>query len=130
MSASDDENSGLQIEQDLRKYSYDLTQKLTYFVISAELVFCGYMLLNTDKLKGLQNVSSLYLVTGVAALTGILWRFCYNQTYHNNAHKTSNNPCLVKFQICVYWIYVGLSLISLIWALVAGFNFIELSTKV
>ena len=67
-----------------RKHSYELTQKLTYYVISVELVFCGYMLLNAKMLTGLQGASYLFVVAGIAALFGILWRFFYNQTYHNN----------------------------------------------
>ena len=72
-----------------RQHSYELTQKLTYFVISIELVFCGYMLLNAEKLSGMKSANYLFLFCGIAALLGILWRFLYNQTYHDRIHGTN-----------------------------------------
>lgn len=42
-------------EQTERLYSYDLIQKLTFFVISIELIFCGYILLNAKKLSGIEG---------------------------------------------------------------------------
>jgi hypothetical protein len=58
-----------------RQYSYDLVQKLTYFIVSAELVTCGYILLNADNLIGIKSLNYLFLLCGFAAITGILWRF-------------------------------------------------------
>lgn len=114
-----------------KKHSYELTQKLTYYVISVELVFCGYMLLNAKTLIGLKGASYLFVASGVAALFGILWRFFYNQTYHNNAHGIYNrtHQISVYSQLIVYWVYVFLSIVSLIWALVAGFNYLEISNS-
>ena len=86
------------------------------------------MLLNAKMLTGLQGASYLFVVAGIAALFGILWRFFYNQTYHNNAHGIYNriNQISCHLQIVVYWIYVVLSIASFLWALVAGFNYLEI----
>lgn len=120
----------LQARQQLfafRQHSYDLTQQLTYFVISIELIFCGYMLLNAEKLVGIQGASYLFATTGIAAFFGIFWRFFYNQTYHNNAHGVHGrlHKIACHFQIVCYWIYVALSISSFFWALSAGFVYLE-----
>lgn len=111
-----------------RQHSYELTQKLTYFVISAELVFCGYLLLNVDKLTGVKGVSYLFAVCGAAAFFGIFWRFCYNQTYHDRAHGVREGH-LHNFtrhmQTVCYNIYVVLSILTFLWGLVAGFNYLH-----
>lgn len=115
----------------LRQHSYELTQKLTYFVISIELVFCGYMLLNADKLSSMQGASYLFGTCGIAAFFGILWRFFYNQTYHNDAHGIKgflHNLSSYSQTVC-YWIYVGLSMIAFVWAMVAGFNYLNVAAK-
>ncbi len=84
------------INQEARHYSYDLVQKLTFFVISIELIFCGYMLLNADRFGSIKYSSYLFLLSGSAAIFGIFWRFCYNQTNHEESHQTHN--CLLKFR--------------------------------
>lgn len=110
-----------------RQHSYELTQKLTYFVISVELVFCGYMLLNADKLNSIHGASYLFLACGIAALLGIFWRFFYNQTYHNHAHGIQGRLHKVAsfLQIICYWIYVVLSIVAFVWTLIAGFNYLD-----
>ncbi|HRE17987.1 MAG TPA: hypothetical protein PLW86_13130 [Rhodocyclaceae bacterium] len=110
-----------------RQHSYDLTQKLTYFVIFIELVFCGYMLLNAEKLSGIQEASYLFLTCGIAAFFGITWRFFYNQTYHNNAHGIhgcAHQIARVSQLVC-YWTYVVLSIVAFVWALSSGFSYID-----
>ena len=125
------------LDEDRKKYAYDITQKLTYFVITAELALCGYMLLNADKLSKIHGASYLFLTCGVAAFTGILWRFCYNITYHAHAHFEGElNPynkyfssktyrgaryCQGKF----YNVYVLLTIGSFLWILVAGFIYLS-----
>lgn len=110
-----------------RQHAYELTQKLTYFVISVELIFCGYMLLNADKLKGIKSASFLFLAAGIAALLGILWRFFYNQTYHNNAHQIKGvvHRASAWLQIITYWLYITFSIAAFIWALIAGFIYLD-----
>jgi hypothetical protein len=110
-----------------RQHSYELTQKLTYFVISIELIFCGYLLLNAEKLVDIRGASFLFAITGIAAFFGIFWRFFYNQTYHNNAHGTQGllNKVACLFQIIFYWIYIALSIASFVWALFAGFTYLD-----
>jgi len=110
-----------------RQHSYDLTQKLTYFVISIELIFCGYMLLNAEKLVGIQGASYLVATCGIAAFFGILWRFFYNQTYHDHAHGVHSllHQIARHSQIVCYWIYVALSIASFVWALSTGFAYLE-----
>ena len=77
-----------------RQYSYDLVQRLTYFVISVELVTCGYILLNAGNLVAIDYLNYLFLLCGLSAIAGILWRFFYNITYHNNTHGI--NDCTHK----------------------------------
>lgn len=110
-----------------RQQSYELTQKLTYYVISVELVFCGYMLLNAEKLSGIQGASYLFVACGIAAFFGILWRFFYNQTYHNIAHGVRGvmHQVASYSQIASYSIYVVLSIVAFVWALAAGFGYLN-----
>lgn len=110
-----------------RQHAYELTQKLTYFVISIELVFCGYMLLNAEKLGRIQGASYLFATCGLAAFFGILWRFFYNQTYHNHAHGIQGriHQFSSRSQTVSYWIYVTLSIAAFVWALVAGFAYLN-----
>lgn len=112
---------------ELRKYSYELTAKLTYFVISLELVICGYMLLNADKLAGLKSISYLFSFIGAGAFFGILWRFFYNESYHDDVHhKNSISKAAPKYaQIICYWLYVAISISSFIWGMIVGFNYLD-----
>lgn len=73
-----------------RQYSLELVQKLTYFIITIELVGCGYILLTADKLIEIENLNYLFLMCGVSALMGLLWRFFYNQVYYNRCHGISH----------------------------------------
>lgn len=124
--------------QDSKKYAYDLTQKLTYFVITAELALCGYMLLNAEKLSSIHGAPYLFLTCGLAAFIGILWRFCYNITYHAHAHarkggkldfaskqlKHWSYKLASKVQASLHNIYVLLTIVCFLWILVAGFNYL------
>ena len=110
------------LNQTDRHHSYDLVQKLTFFIIGAEFVFCGYLLLNAEKLSDVKHLSTLFLICGFAALFGILWRFCYNQTYHDNVHdqKSKFHGIYYRVQILSYWFYVVLTAIFFVSALWAG----------
>jgi len=114
-----------------RQHSYDLTQKLSYYVISAELIFCGYMLLNANELAGIHGVRFLYCACGFAAISGILWRFFYNETNHQNVHGTKGRfyRGLLIVQLSVYCIFVVLSLVTFVWILVAGFNYLKITDR-
>jgi len=111
--------------QSRRQYSYDQTQRLTFFVISVELIFCGYILLNADKLGKIDGSSILFLVAGSAALFGCLWRFLYNQAFHENTHGHKNKG-LHKFlgvlQRIVYYVYIALSVVFFIAVLSLGYS--------
>jgi len=121
-----------------KMYSYDITQKLTYFVITVELALCGFMLLNKDKLSTLKYSEYLFLTLGLAAFIGILWRFAYNITFHSHAHYkskgdlTPDNPHfnnkrykVARFlQSYFHDIYVLLTLASFGWILVAGYRYL------
>tara|TARA_R110002095_G_scaffold154140_3_gene133977 strand:+ start:82 stop:447 length:366 start_codon:yes stop_codon:yes gene_type:complete len=72
---------------DGKQYSYDLTARLSYFVISIELIFCGYVLLHAKEFIQIQHLSKLFLIAGLSVLFGLLWRFAYNQTYHESQHN-------------------------------------------
>lgn len=84
-----------------RQYSLELVQKLTYFVITIELVGCGYILLTADKLIEIKNLNYLFLLCGVSALMGLFWRFFYNQVHYNRSHGINNfvHKVVVKLQL-------------------------------
>lgn len=112
--------------QSERLFSYDLTQKLSFFVISIELIFCGYILLNADKLGQIKGSSMLFLLAGVAAFCGITWRYCYNQTYHLHAHGVSQTWGLTsKAQTLFYWLYASASVMFLVLTLWWGFQYLQ-----
>lgn len=118
-----------------RRHSYDLTQKLTYFVVSLELVFCGYLLLNADKLENFEQAPYLFVASGLAATMGLLWRFCYNMTYHASAHFEQSKKSgyfescpyrlAVTFQSWFYYVYVGITIPTIFFILGSGFLYIK-----
>jgi cytochrome b561 len=109
-----------------RQYSYEIVQKLTYFIVSAELVTCGYILLNADSLAGIKDLNYLFLICGIAAMAGILWRFFYNITYHNNTHGINDcaHKIAKKLQISIYYLYVVLTLLTFAWLLIRGYLYL------
>ena len=132
------EDEDKKLEEDRKKYAYDITQKLTYFVITAELAICGYMLLNAHTLIKICGSPYLFLTCGLAALLGILWRFCYNITYHSHSHarksgkfdtnseqlKTATYLAASKFQTSLHNTYAFLTVVVFLWILVAGFLYL------
>lgn len=117
----------MEMRHGAQQYSYDLTQRLTFFVISIELIFCGYILLNFEKLGVIKFSSILFLLSGAAAGCGILWRFCYNQTYHDNAHGKHSGK--LKFlnwaQTYSYRAYVALTIAFLLGIVGTGYEHIN-----
>ena len=113
----------MEMRRDSQQYSYDLVQRLTFFVISIELIFCGYILLNSEKLGAVKFSSFLFLLAGCAAIFGILWRFFYNQTYHDAVHRKNERIRIIlgRLQIIAYWIYISLTAVFLISSIIAGF---------
>lgn len=114
-------------DQKDKQYSYDLTKQLTYFVISAELVFCGYILLNAEVLGGIRYSSILFLMAGTAAICGILWRVCYNEIFHANTHgiKAKFHKLLKLLNLITYWFYVILSIVFFIILLITGYKYLS-----
>jgi hypothetical protein len=110
-----------------RQFSLELVQRLTYYVVSVELIGCGYILLTADKLIEIENLNYLFLLSGVSALSGLLWRFFYNQVHFNRTHGIDNciNKLVIKLQMLVYYSYVFFSIASLIWFLILGFNYLS-----
>ena len=108
-----------------RQYSYDLTKQLTFFVISAELVFCGYILLNAPTLKDVGHSSTLFLLAGSAAIFGIFWRLVYNEIYHTHAHGRSLRSYYYKVRTVSYSLYVGLSLIFFVLLMIVGYAYLS-----
>lgn len=104
-----------------RQYSYDLVQKLTFFVISIELIICGYMLLNSEKFGEIEYSSLLFLCGGIAAVFGLLWRFFYNQNIYENAHPDSGSQSNDIGQGLAYWAYVAFTMIFFISIVTIGF---------
>lgn len=124
---SEDELKVVSLNQADRHHSYDLVQKLTFLVIGAEFVFCGYILLNADKLSGVRHSSTLFLVAGLSGLFGMLWRFCYNQIYHENVHgrRSRFHSIWYSVQISSYWVYIVLTAIFFVGSLWAGYNYVS-----
>ncbi len=117
---------------DSRRHSIEVIQKLTYFVISSELVACGYILITADKLVAIESLHFLFLALAFAAFFGLLWRFFYNQTYFNNVHDESgelvNNyfrKTSVLLRTVTYYTYVVLSILSMCWLTLIGFNYLK-----
>lgn len=116
----------MEMERDARLYSYDLVQRLTFFIISLELIFCGYILLNAEKLGAVRFSSVAFLLAGMAAIIGLLWRFLYNQDYNDFVHGTSSwisPPHWLKR--IVYWVFVILTSSFLILSVIIGYLHID-----
>ena len=113
----------MEMRRDSQQYSYDLVQRLTFFVISIELIFCGYILLNSEKLGAVKFSSLLFLSAGCAAIFGIIWRFFYNQTYHDAIHGKNEKfrKFLGKLQFISYWIYISLTAMFLVGTISTGY---------
>lgn len=108
-----------------RQYSYDLTKQLTFFVISAELVFCGYILLNAKAIGGLGLSSILFILAGLAAMFGVFWRFFYNEVFHAHAHSFRLRVIYHKAVKVTYFGFVVLSLIFLVLLLIMGYGYLS-----
>lgn len=112
--------------QNERQFSYELTQKLTYFVIGSELAFCAFILINANKFAQIIYAKELFLVCGIAALAGLLWRFGYNETYHQQVHgRKKSYKSYDKIREVSYFVYVILSIIFFIGVLAAGYNYLN-----
>ena len=108
-----------------QQYSYDLTKQLTFFVISAELVFCGYILLNAKPIGGLGLSSILFVLAGLAAMFGVFWRFFYNEVLHAHAHNTVLRGSYHTAIKVTYFGFVVLSLIFFILLLIMGYAYLS-----
>jgi hypothetical protein len=117
----------MEMRREVQQYSYDLTQRLTFFVISIELIFCGYILLNSEKLGVIKFSSILFLLSGAAAIFGLFWRFCYNQTFHENAHGKWSRFYKIynRTQTITYWIYIILTITFFLGVIGTGYNYIR-----
>lgn len=115
------------MRHEMQQYSYDLTQRLTFFVISIELIFCGYILLNPEKLGVIKFSSTLFFLSGAAAIFGLFWRFCYNQTFYENAQGKQSKffKAYNGAQTITYWIYIVLTLVFFISAVATGHEYLR-----
>lgn len=107
-----------------RQHSYDLVQQLTCFIITIELVGCGYLLINAKELVGIPSAKYLYLIFGVAAFLGVLWRVLHNETYYRSSHGLSTGAYALGTRV-MYWPYVILSVIAFVWAIYAGTRYLH-----
>ncbi len=89
-------------------------------------MFCGYLLLNVEKLSGVKYSSVIFFICGLAAVFGIIWRFCYNQTYYDKVHnqKSKFGDICAGVQDWFYWFYIGLTFFFFVSVLCAGYNYI------
>ena len=90
-------------------------------------VVCGYLLLNADRFVTTKYASITFLIGGGAIVSGLLWRFFYNETYHEKAHGNFSKlyPAIKFIQNIVYWIYVILTTMFLIFLLIGGYQYIH-----
>ena len=124
---SDQELRLIELERNARKHAYDLVHKLTFFVISIELIFCGYILLNAEEFGVIKHLSLLFLLGGVVAISGLLWRFFYNQQSHDMAHgRITKRPAILQsVQYFLYWIFVIGSVVFFIFSVGAGYRYLN-----
>jgi hypothetical protein len=123
---------GQALDQEARQHSYELTQRLTFYVISVEIIFCGYLLLISDKLIGIKYISWLFLLSGLAAFFGLIWRFFYNETYHEETHekKVKYFEFMLKLQTGFYYAFIIFS-IAFFWGLlIVGYCQLEANENV
>lgn len=109
---NDAELQARELQRADQRYSNDLTQRLTYFVIGIEVVFCGYLLLNAEQLGKIQYSSVLFLLAGLAAIAGLFWRFFYNESFHCDVHNIRSwwLKATGWLQGAFYYAYVVLSI--------------------
>jgi len=131
----------LNMKRQKQEFSYELTQRLSFYVIGIEVVFCGYVLLNASTLAHIQYVRWIFLASGLAALFGLIWRMLYNESSHLLAHWEEENKeiqakqqkrlaRLSYPQNITYWVYILLTAVFLIGTLIGGFQYlIETTTK-
>lgn len=119
-----DEATLQKLKLEEQRYSYDLTQRLTFFVVGIELVFCGYLLLHAERLAGVKYSSFLFLLAGGGALFGLLWRYSYNSTFHDITHYANAEISRLRkwFNSLIYYAFVLFSIAFLIVTLAAGYN--------
>ena len=110
---------------DGKQYSYDLTARLSYFVISIELIFCGYVLLHAKEFIQIQYLSKLFLISGLSVIFGLLWRFAYNQTHHERQHSKKPAKWLMSTQLLFYWAYIALTVIFFVASLYFGYSYLS-----
>ncbi|MEQ1599240.1 MAG: hypothetical protein ABL880_07745 [Methylotenera sp.] len=117
----------LQIRQHVfsdRQFSLELVQKITFFVISVELIGCGYILLQAANLTEVKHLNYLFLLCGLSALLGLLWRFCYNNSHFNSTHGYQFSAFLNRIQSWLHNLYVVASIVTFVWFLYLGFNYL------
>jgi len=117
----------LQLEHthQLRYYSYQLIQQLTFFIIGIEIVACGYLVLNADTLGKISGSNNLFLASGCAAFFGLLWRTAYNAGIYNNMHGIIINKVMEKTINICYHLYVILSVVFFIGAIAIGYCYLS-----
>ena len=103
-----------------RHFSYEMTQKLTFFVVGAELVFCGYILLNAEKLGPIEYSSILFPLAGMAAVMGLVWRAVFNDLHLRELRDQIIAPGLAKILRATYVLYIFLSAAFFFLLLFAG----------
>ena len=108
-----------------RHFSDQLVERLTFFIISVELVSCGYMLLNAKEFGVIQSAGEIYVVGGLAAFLGILWRYFFNQSYFyglKGAEFLGMKRLLLGF---FYYGYIALTVLFFIGLIYYGYQHIE-----
>ncbi len=119
------------LNQAKRHKSYDLTQRLVFFVIGIEVVFCGYLLLNVEHFSKFNHLKCIFFISGISAFLGIASRFSRNFGYHLEAHqhKSIENKRFRKFLafliLFTHWAFVLFSTAFFICILYYGSMYID-----
>lgn len=113
-----------QLYQRERHLLIDTIQKLTFFVVGFEGIFCGYLLLYADRLKDFKFGPFLFLISAIAATSGIFWRYCYNIDWHESSYGRRTQNFVLIIRKVSYWIYISLTFIFLIAIIIIGFIYL------
>ncbi len=127
------------IKRQMQEFSYELTQKLSFYVIGIEVVFCGYVLLNARTLARVDGARWLFLASGLAALSGIIWRMCYNEQTYIAAHfpekdkeeqqkEEKRKGRYVKAGNVLYRLYLLFTAVFFVGTLIGGFQYLSETT--
>lgn len=102
---------------------HDFSQKLTFFIVGAELAICGYTLVYKEALKSFYLIPEIFLISGISALFGLLWRSSYNRKLRINLSILGNEGLnfFDEEKNLLYRVHVMSSLFLALLIVIAGY---------